>query len=89
MIFRAQGDDPMQIINESSESEYDSKWSNGASETIDQYELEVFTEIFLLQVIATREDHWWKQTVEKDLFVEVHLRDIVEVVEKPSEDEAD
>lgn len=57
VIFRAQGDDPMQVIDERSESEYDAKGSYRTSETIDQNELEVFTEIFLLEVISSREDH--------------------------------
>ena len=71
----------MQIIDKCSESEYDTKGSNRTNQTIDQYELEVFPEIFLLEVIPSRKDHGRQQPIEKDLLIEIDLRDIVKVIQ--------
>ena len=79
----------MQIIDKRSESEHDPEGSYRTGQAVDQDELEVFTEIFLLEVITPSEDHRRQQPVEKDLLVEVHLRNVVEVVQESSEDDAD
>ena len=79
----------MQIIDKRCESEHDPKGSYRTGQTVDQDELEIFTEILLLEVITPREDHGRQQPIEKDLLVEVHLGNVVEVVQESSEDDAD
>lgn len=78
----------MQLVDECGESEDDAEGSYRAGQSVDQNELEVFAEVLLLEVVTACEDHGGQQTIEKDLLVEVHLRDVVEVVQQTSEDEA-
>jgi hypothetical protein len=71
----------MEVVDECSESEDDAKGRDGASQAVDQNELEVFAKIFLLEVVASCEDHRGQQPIEKDLLIEVHFRDIIEKVQ--------
>lgn len=65
----------MQFIDQHSQPKNDAKRSNGPYKSIDEDILEVFPEIFLLEIISSSEDHRRQQAIKKDLLIEVYLGD--------------
>ena len=87
-LVLADGDDPLQLVDEVGQPEDGSEGDDGAQKAEEEDVLEVPLKIFLLQIVAARKNHGWQQSVEEDLLVKGHIVDISKGVHDEPEQQA-
>ena len=89
LLLLADGDDPLELIDEVGESEDSSKGDDGAKKAKQKNVLKVALKVFLLEIVSACEDHGGEEAIEKYLFVEVDVRDVFGEVDQQSKEQSD
>ena len=85
MASGSEGDNPIEFADEVGKAKDDSKGGDGSNKSIDEDVLEIFTKIFLLEIISSCKDHRGKQGIEEYFLIEVHPLNLPSNVERTSE----
>ncbi len=84
-MFSERGN-PLKLVNEVGEAEDDKEGDQSPNKSIDEDVLDIFEELFFLEIIPAGEDHGWKEGEEEDFFAEFELWEIVCEVDDYSEE---
>jgi len=76
------------MVNKVGQSEYGSEGNDSSKKTEDKNVLEVLFEIFFLEIVSACKNHGWKQSIEKDLLIEINVFDIFGEEHQQTENQA-